>query len=63
MAKITKAKKEEIMAKFPEFNKQLKNLQLTIDVMKSGFEDTLDKLDELEESMEDVEQRKIELKI
>jgi septation ring formation regulator EzrA len=63
MVKITKIRREEILNKFPEFKNQLDNLKLTIDVMTMEFSETLNKLEELEEQIEDIEQKKIDLNI
>lgn len=63
MAKITKAKRLEILAKFPEFQKQITNLKLTIEVMNLEMAETLEKLDDLEENIEEVERKKLELNV
>lgn len=63
MAKISKARRLEILEKFPEFKKQITDLKETIDVMFMEFDETMDKLNDLEESIEDVEQKKLEMNI
>lgn len=64
MTKISKKKRQEILEdKFPEFKRQLDDLQQTIDAVITELQEKLDKLNEISELSDELEHRKTELEL
>lgn len=63
MAKLSKAKKQDILQKnFPEFFKQCKELNDSLDAITFEVQEKIDKIYDIQERLEELEDEKINIK-